>query len=141
MNRNDTNPLYLESARAKAPTQIKRRSHHQSGRLLRRPVAGFCAAVDSTRCPVAAVQDRIETHVELAEFAAGNLRDLHLEHDLLGSADLQEVDHLARAVLTALALDIDPAFVATHHLVRIFLIILVAPLIFRLWQDKKETRS
>jgi membrane AbrB-like protein len=40
---------------------------------------------------------------------------------------------LAEMSLIALALDIDPAFVATHHVVRIFLVVVLAPLVFRLW--------
>ncbi len=48
---------------------------------------------------------------------------------------------LAEMSLIALALEIDPAYVATHHLVRIFLIILIAPLTFRLWFGGKRPSS
>ncbi|HYD31972.1 MAG TPA: AbrB family transcriptional regulator, partial [Azospirillaceae bacterium] len=41
---------------------------------------------------------------------------------------------LAEMSLIALALHVDVAFVATHHAVRILLIILLAPLAFRLWR-------
>ena len=34
--------------------------------------------------------------------------------------------------LIALSLGIDPAFVSTHHVVRIFLVVVLAPLAFRL---------
>jgi uncharacterized membrane protein AbrB (regulator of aidB expression) len=33
--------------------------------------------------------------------------------------------------LIALALSMDAAFVATHHIVRIFLVVVLAPLVFR----------
>ncbi|NIP89217.1 MAG: AbrB family transcriptional regulator, partial [Gammaproteobacteria bacterium] len=33
--------------------------------------------------------------------------------------------------LIALALDIDPAFVSTHHVVRIFLVVILAPLAYK----------
>ena len=39
---------------------------------------------------------------------------------------------LAEMSLIALALSLDAAFVATHHIVRIFLIVVLAPLVFRL---------
>jgi len=39
---------------------------------------------------------------------------------------------LAEMSLIALSLDIDAAYVSSHHIVRIFVIVLVAPLIFRL---------
>ena len=39
---------------------------------------------------------------------------------------------LAEMSLIAYALDIDPAFVATHHVVRIILVVVAAPLLFRL---------
>jgi uncharacterized membrane protein AbrB (regulator of aidB expression) len=38
---------------------------------------------------------------------------------------------LAEMSLIALALSMDAAFVATHHIVRIFLIVVLAPLAFR----------
>ena len=44
---------------------------------------------------------------------------------------------LAEMSLIALALDIDPAFVATHHVVRIFLVVVLAPLAFRLWRPPR----
>ena len=34
----------------------------------------------------------------------------------------------------ALALGVDVAFIATHHVVRIFLVILLAPTAIRLWR-------
>jgi len=40
---------------------------------------------------------------------------------------------LAEMSLVALSLQVDAAFVATHHIVRIMLIILLAPLAYRLW--------
>lgn len=40
---------------------------------------------------------------------------------------------LAEMSLVALALAFEPSFVATHHIVRIFVVIVLAPLIFRLW--------
>jgi uncharacterized protein len=44
---------------------------------------------------------------------------------------------LAEMSLVALALAFDPSFVATHHIVRIFLVIVLAPLVYRLWVRKK----
>jgi uncharacterized membrane protein AbrB (regulator of aidB expression) len=44
---------------------------------------------------------------------------------------------LAEMSLIALALDIDPAFVATHHVVRIFLVVVLAPLAFRIWRRRE----
>lgn len=44
---------------------------------------------------------------------------------------------LAEMSLVALALAFDPSFVATHHIVRIFLVISLAPLVYRLWIRKK----
>ena len=41
---------------------------------------------------------------------------------------------LAEMSLVALSLHVDPAFVAAHHIVRILLVILLAPLAFRLWR-------
>jgi uncharacterized membrane protein AbrB (regulator of aidB expression) len=35
--------------------------------------------------------------------------------------------------LVALALHAEAAFVATHHVVRILMVIVAAPLVFRLW--------
>jgi uncharacterized membrane protein AbrB (regulator of aidB expression) len=46
---------------------------------------------------------------------------------------------LAEMSLIALALDIDPAFVATHHVVRIFLVVVLAPIAFRLWRARGPT--
>ncbi len=34
--------------------------------------------------------------------------------------------------LIALALGVDPAFVSTHHVVRIFLVVILAPMAFKL---------
>ena len=48
---------------------------------------------------------------------------------------------LAEMSLVALALAFDPSFVATHHIVRIFLVIVLAPLIFRLWMRGKEPEA
>jgi membrane AbrB-like protein len=39
---------------------------------------------------------------------------------------------LTEMTLIALSLDIDPAFVSTHHVVRIFLVVVLAPLAFKL---------
>ena len=38
---------------------------------------------------------------------------------------------LTEMTLIALSLDIDPAFVSTHHVVRIFLVVVLAPLAFK----------
>jgi hypothetical protein len=40
---------------------------------------------------------------------------------------------LTEMSLVALALHAEAAFVATHHVVRIFLVIVAAPILFRLW--------
>jgi hypothetical protein len=52
---------------------------------------------------------------------------------------------LAEMTLIALALGVDPAFVSTHHVVRIFLVVVLAPLAFRLFAPKlgigPETRG
>ena len=45
---------------------------------------------------------------------------------------------LAEMSLVALALSFDPSFVATHHIVRIFLIVVLAPAAFRLWVRSKS---
>jgi uncharacterized membrane protein AbrB (regulator of aidB expression) len=44
----------------------------------------------------------------------------------------------AEMSLIGLALGIEIAMVATHHLFRLFLILLTSPLIFRLWLRKAE---
>lgn len=44
---------------------------------------------------------------------------------------------LAEMSLIAFALDVDPAFVATHHVVRIFLVVVFAPLAFRVWRPPR----
>lgn len=44
---------------------------------------------------------------------------------------------LAEMSLIAYALDIDPAFVATHHVVRIILVVVAAPLLFRVFGGAK----
>lgn len=41
---------------------------------------------------------------------------------------------IAEMSLVALALGIEPLFVATHHVVRIALVVLLAPILFRLWR-------
>jgi membrane AbrB-like protein len=46
---------------------------------------------------------------------------------------------LAEMSLVALALAFDPSFVATHHIVRIFLVVVLAPLVFRLLQRVRNT--
>ena len=43
---------------------------------------------------------------------------------------------LAEMTLIALALGVDPAFVSTHHVVRIFLVVVLAPLAFRLFAPR-----
>ena len=43
---------------------------------------------------------------------------------------------LAEMTLIALSLGIDPAFVSTHHVVRIFLVVVLAPLAFRLFAPR-----
>jgi uncharacterized membrane protein AbrB (regulator of aidB expression) len=40
---------------------------------------------------------------------------------------------LTEMSLVALALNAEAAFVATHHVVRILMVIVAAPLLFRLW--------
>ena len=44
---------------------------------------------------------------------------------------------LAEMSLIALALDLDPAFVATHHVFRILLVVILAPLAYRLFIRRK----
>ena len=39
---------------------------------------------------------------------------------------------LAEMTLIALALGVDPAFVSTHHVVRIFLVVILAPIAFKI---------
>jgi membrane AbrB-like protein len=48
---------------------------------------------------------------------------------------------LAEMSLVALALGLDPAFVATHHIVRIFVIIVAAPLVFRLLRPHPDSHG
>jgi membrane AbrB-like protein len=43
---------------------------------------------------------------------------------------------LTEMTLIALSLDIDPAFVSTHHVVRIFLVVVLAPLAFKVLASK-----
>lgn len=45
---------------------------------------------------------------------------------------------LAEMALVGLALGVDVAFIATHHVVRIFLVILLAPATIRLWERRKR---
>ncbi len=42
----------------------------------------------------------------------------------------------AEMTLIALALGVDPAFVSTHHVVRIFLVVVLAPMAFRLFAPR-----
>ena len=44
---------------------------------------------------------------------------------------------LAEMSLIALALGVDSAYVSSHHVVRIFMIVVAAPLVFRLWGTKR----
>ncbi len=44
---------------------------------------------------------------------------------------------LAEMSLIAIAINADAAFVATHHVVRIFLIVVLAPLAFRLTRRRR----
>ena len=46
---------------------------------------------------------------------------------------------LAEMSLVALALSVDTAFVATHHIVRIFLVVVLAPAAFRLFRRAEST--
>ena len=48
---------------------------------------------------------------------------------------------LAEMTLIALALGIDPAFVSTHHVVRIFLVVILAPMAFKLIAPRLGIRS
>ena len=48
---------------------------------------------------------------------------------------------LAEMTLIALAQDIDPAFVAAHHTVRIALIVTLAPLVFRVMTRTQPTKA
>ncbi len=41
---------------------------------------------------------------------------------------------LAEMALVGLALGVDSAYIATHHIARIFLVIMLAPVVFRLWR-------
>ena len=45
---------------------------------------------------------------------------------------------LAEMSLIAIAIGADAAFVATHHIVRIFLVIVIAPLAFKLMRRRRE---
>lgn len=45
---------------------------------------------------------------------------------------------LAEMSLVALSLQADPAFVATHHIVRIILVVILAPAAFRLWHRRAQ---
>ena len=46
----------------------------------------------------------------------------------------------AEMSLIAIALGSDVAFVATHHIVRIFLVVVCAPLVFRLTRGRRQLR-
>lgn len=48
---------------------------------------------------------------------------------------------VAEMSLVALALGIDAAYVATHHVVRIFIIVVAAPLLFRLVRRPEDKRG
>jgi membrane AbrB-like protein len=48
---------------------------------------------------------------------------------------------LAEMSLIALALSLDAAFVATHHVVRIFLIVVLAPVLFRARERRRASRT
>jgi hypothetical protein len=48
---------------------------------------------------------------------------------------------LAEMSLIALALGIDPAFVSTHHVVRIFLVVILAPLAYRAFAEAQLRRA
>ena len=48
---------------------------------------------------------------------------------------------LAEMSLVALALHVDAAFVATHHIIRIVLIILFAPAAYHLWRRWQERQT
>jgi hypothetical protein len=43
--------------------------------------------------------------------------------------------------LVALALAFDPSFVATHHIVRIFIVVVLAPLAFRILLRNAKQRA
>lgn len=45
---------------------------------------------------------------------------------------------LAEMALVGLALGVDVAFIATHHVARIFLVIMLAPTVIRLWRQPKR---
>lgn len=44
---------------------------------------------------------------------------------------------LAEMSLTALALDLDASIVALHHLVRVVMVLLIGPLIFKFWLNPR----
>ena len=43
--------------------------------------------------------------------------------------------------LIGLALGIEIAMVATHHLFRLFLILMTSPMVFRLWRARDEAKA
>lgn len=65
-------------------------------------------------------------------------------HALTGQSTVQVLlafspGGLAEMSLVALAIEADVAFVALHHLARITLILLAAPILFRIWQPRRGT--
>ena len=47
----------------------------------------------------------------------------------------------AEMSLIGLALGIEIAMVATHHLFRLFLILMTSPLVFKLWRTRDEAKA
>ena len=68
--------------------------------------------------------------------AMGRLTDLPVEALALAYAP----GGLAEMSLIALALGIDPALVSTHHVVRIFIVVLIAPFAFTVFTRYRDRR-
>ena len=65
----------------------------------------------------------------------GSMTDLQLEALVLAYAP----GGLAEMSLIAIALGSDAAFVATHHILRIFIIVVIAPTAYRIFKSRTET--
>ena len=73
----------------------------------------------------------------LCAWAVHQLTDLPTPHLVLAYAP----GGLAEMSLVALALDFDPSFVATHHIVRIFIVVVLAPAAFRILLRNAKQRA